>query len=117
MAASKVIHLFFFILSFSSKDNITENTLLFKFSPFCGVSFSVEKKFDKWIDELPEEINLSYAKLNVITSRVLSREIAEELQIAHESPQLIWFDKEGNVKWHGSHHSITEDELNSNLIS
>ena len=97
------------------KENLTEDTLLFKYSPFCGISFSVERKFDKWIDELPEDINLSCAKLNVITSRVLSRAIADELNITHESPQLIWIDKEGCVKWHASHHSITEDELNSNL--
>lgn len=97
------------------KNSIDRKTLIFKFSPMCGVSYSVERKFNKWLDEISENENLNFARLNVITSRALSREIADELNIQHESPQLIWLDEEGRVKWHASHYDITEDELNSNL--
>ena len=97
------------------KENKIGETLLFKYSPMCGVSFSVERKFDKWLDEISESENLNCAKVNVITSRALSREIAVELNVPHESPQVIWLNKEGAVKWHASHHNITEEELNSNL--
>ena len=97
------------------KENKTAETLLFKYSPMCGVSFSIERKFHMWLDKISESENLNCVELNVITSRSLSREIAEELNVPHESPQAIWLDKDGAVKWHARHHDITEEELNSNL--
>jgi bacillithiol system protein YtxJ len=99
------------------KENHSSETLIFKYSPMCGVSFNVERKFNNWLENLPEDKNLTCAKVNVITARALSREIAAELNITHESPQLIWLDEEGKVKWHASHYDINEDELNSNLKS
>jgi len=92
-----------------------KETLLFKYSPVCGISYGVERKFNKWLEELSDKNSLNYARLNVITSRSLSREIADELNVRHESPQLIWLTEDGKVKWHASHYSITENELNSNL--
>ena len=99
------------------KENLNSETLIFKYSPMCGVSFSVERKFNNWLENLPENKNLICARLNVITARALCQEIAEELGITHESPQLIWLDHKGKVKWHASHYDITEDELNTNLKS
>jgi monothiol bacilliredoxin len=99
------------------KENLNSEILIFKYSPMCGVSFSVERKFNNWLENLPGDEDLICARLNVITARALSREIAEELGITHESPQLIWLDHEGKVKWHASHYDITEDELNTNLKS
>ena len=50
-----------------------------------------------------------------IYSRSLSRRIAKDLKIAHESPQIIWLDKEMKVKFHASHYDINEEELNKHL--
>jgi len=85
--------------------------LLFKYSPACTISFVAEKLFDRWFAGLLEESNIVCAKIDVLASKPLSAHIADEFSIQHESPQLIWLNKEGKVKWHGSHHQITERAL------
>ncbi|NNG27928.1 MAG: DUF2847 family protein, partial [Ignavibacteriaceae bacterium] len=64
--------------------------ILFKFSPVCGVSFYAENIFKDWVDELNETVRLRLSKVNVISARKLSQQIAEELNVTHESPQVIW---------------------------
>lgn len=91
------------------------NVIIFKYSPACSISYYVEKSFDEWFENLPEETKLVAVKINVIESRGLSREIASEFNIRHESPQAIWLGGDGNVKWQASHSSINSGELNSLL--
>lgn len=91
------------------------NVVIFKYSPACSISYYVEKTFKKWFENLPEETKLVAVKVNVIESRNLSREIASEFNIRHESPQAIWLDSEGSVKWQASHSSIRSEDLNSLL--
>lgn len=90
--------------------------MLFKYSPNCTISFVGEKLFDRWFSGLSEDTNIICAKIDVLAARPLSRHIAGELDIKHESPQMIWLNKEGKVKWHGSHHRITERTLEENLM-
>ena len=89
--------------------------IIFKYSPICTVSFVMEKQFDKWFDQIQSDSKLIVAKVNVIKERPLSRQIADELKIRHQSPQAIWLQKDGRVKWHGSHHNIDVEELSDNL--
>jgi len=51
----------------------------------------------------------------VILSRTLSGTIEKDLNTIHQSPQIIWLDKDMKVKYHASHYDITEDELNKQL--
>jgi len=88
--------------------------IIFKYSPLCPASRYVEYEFKDWCKKVDEN-NISIVKINVITSRNLSNLIADELNIEHESPQLIWLDKQSNVKWAGSHYSIDEKELDLQL--
>ncbi len=89
--------------------------IVFKFSPICPVSFMAERKFDSWLKNLEENAEIDIVKVDVINSRSLSQAIANELNIRHESPQIIWFDKNGNVKWEASHYSITKGALEEQL--
>ncbi len=91
------------------------DTIIFKYSPICPISISVEGMFDEWLSNLSGEIKLNCIKINVLTSRQLSRKIAEDIKIKHESPQLIWLTSEGELKWTDSHYSITESKLNEML--
>jgi len=86
-------------------------TIVFKFSPTCSISFSAEKKIDSWYTDLKESVDLNIVKVNVINSRLLSQSLADEFNIIHQSPQVIWLDKNGNVKWDTSHHRITKGAL------
>jgi len=85
--------------------------VVFKYSPICSISSSVESEFDSWYNKLPEEAKVSCIKIDVIDARPLSRHIAGELDVMHQSPQLIWVSGEGKVKWHESHYSITASKL------
>lgn len=92
-----------------------EEIIVFKFSPFCGSSYTCERLVDEWFDRLEDDKDLVCVKIDVIASRPLSQYIAEEYNIRHESPQAIWLDLNGTVKWHDSHFSITEETLSGLL--
>lgn len=99
---------------FKSFNNGNEK-IIFKFSPICPVSFMAEKKFDNWLNNLEEDVKLDVVKVDVINSRSLSKVIADDFNIRHESPQIIWIDKKGKVKWDASHYSITKGALEEKL--
>ncbi|GBD87716.1 hypothetical protein BMS3Abin03_01650 [bacterium BMS3Abin03] len=84
--------------------------IIFKYSPFCPTSHYVEHEFDEWCRNINGN-KVKVAKINVISARSVSNNIARELNVAHESPQLIWLDENGNVKWHASHYKIDEKDL------
>jgi bacillithiol system protein YtxJ len=92
-----------------------EKLLLFKVSPICGVSFSAEKKVEQWFSKVPEEERIYLVKVDVVNAKELSRYIAEETGVKHQSPQMIAMDNELNVIDHTSHHRINEKFLNSIL--
>ena len=92
-----------------------ENTIiLFKYSPYCTISFVADKVIAKWLKKTSEKENLTLLKINVISARPLSNYIAGKYDVKHESPQLFWLER-NNIKWHGSHHRITENQLDELL--
>ena len=99
-----------FYASNNSKDKI-----IFKFSPICPISFMAEKKFDSWVKNLNNAKEIEVAKVDVINSRSLSQLIEKQTNIRHESPQVIWLDKKGKVKWDANHYSITKGALDEQL--
>jgi bacillithiol system protein YtxJ len=101
------------INSFNELSNFSNNyILLFKHSPRCIVSrialFRFESNYNK-------EINISkFVYIDVLKNRDLSREIAENYSIYHESPQIILF-KDKNVLFHASHSEISFSSLKNYL--
>lgn len=95
--------------------NKTNEKIIFKFSPICPVSFFVEKKFASWINNLEENVKIDIAKVDVVNSKSLSELIEEQTNVSHESPQVIWLDKNNNVKWNASHYSISKSKLEEQL--
>lgn len=95
------------------KTNNDNDIVVFKFSPICPISRRIENEFDSWFKKHKKKLNLY--KINVIAARNLSNHIADEFNISHESPQLIWLNKELKVKSHTSHYNIDETFLNDNL--
>jgi len=89
--------------------------IIYKHSPICGLSHSVDIILDDWCKVQNDNNHIKILKVNVIFSKSLSRRIAKDLKIVHESPQLIWLDKEMKVKFHASHYDINEEELNKYL--
>ncbi len=100
------------------QDGIPEQGLLmFKFSPRCPISKSIERKFDAWYEQLDEKSEPRCVKVDVVNDRELSRHIAEELHIGHESPQVIWLTSDRQMHWHASHWSISRRALNEQLAT
>ena len=88
--------------------------ILFKYSPICSVSFTAGRIFEEWLNNKADQ-NFIAAKINVIESREVSNNVESETGIRHESPQIIWINSNGEVKWNESHFGITESNLNKQL--
>jgi len=76
-----------------------EEVLVFKHSTRCGISRMALRTFENEIGDRP------YYYLDILSHRDISNKIAEEFEVKHESPQLIYF-KDGKVLKSQSHHKI-----------
>ncbi len=84
---------------------------LFKMSPICSVSFKAEVELEAWRAGLGDEGLFLFSRVDVIAARALSRFIAAELGVKHESPQVFRLDPRGHVLWHADHFAITRQNL------
>ena len=89
--------------------------IIYKHSPICGLSHLANVILDEWCKANSDNNQIKILKVDVVFSKSLSRRIAKDLKIVHESPQIIWLDKEMKVKSHASHYDINEEELNKHL--
>ena len=88
--------------------------VLFKHSTRCGISGMVLNRLQKdWNDTEMENIDFYY--LDLISYRNISNKIAEQLNVTHQSPQVIIL-KNGEVVYHDSHNGISYNTLKSHLI-
>ena len=85
--------------------------VLFKFSPRCPVSFAAEDEYRSWLAGLPEAPEFRIARIDVVAQRELTRSIATEVGVRHESPQALWFAADGKVRWHASHEGVNTEAL------
>lgn len=81
--------------------------VVFKHSPSCGVSWAAESQVKKFIAGNP---GIPVYTISVRQDRELSRRIAEETRIRHESPQVIVF-RRGVPVANASHQDVTVDFL------
>ncbi len=84
----------------------TQPVLVFKHSSACPVSAKAETQ----LQPLAEDSALPVYRLVVQESRALSDEIAEALDIRHETPQVIVLDNEAPV-FDASHFDVTADAV------
>lgn len=76
---------------------------IFKHSTRCGISHSVLNHLIESLEKAESPIQFYY--LDLIRYRNISNAISHRLDVAHQSPQLILL-KDGEVKYHASHHAI-----------
>lgn len=87
--------------------------LLLKHSTRCEVSANAIKEYESYLGETPRE-DIDYVLVKVIESRPVSNKIAEDLNVAHASPQMIWV-KNKYPEWNASHWAITSEHMNAVL--
>ena len=73
---------------------------IFKHSTRCSISFMAKKSIERLWD-----LDIDAYYLDLIAHRDISNAIAEQLDIQHQSPQMILV-KEGKVIYHAAHGKI-----------
>lgn len=76
---------------------------IFKHSVSCGISNMAKFQLENGWD-IPED-QLAFYYLDLLSYRSVSNEIAEQLKVVHQSPQLILLEN-GEAVFHTSHHGV-----------
>ncbi|WP_026690693.1 bacillithiol system redox-active protein YtxJ [Alteribacter aurantiacus] len=88
-----------------------EQFYFLKNSTTCPISTQAFDETEKFSEEA-QSVPVYY--LNVQEARPLSNEIANHVNVKHESPQIFLVEG-GEVKWHASHWNVTKDTLSKAL--
>lgn len=81
---------------------------IFKHSTSCFISKTVLRNFEKEIQSLDQDIEVYY--LDLLAYRSISNAIADNLNVGHQSPQLLVLEK-GKVINHASHQDISITQI------
>jgi len=84
--------------------------IYFKHSTQCPISARAKREVDNFLKSKPAEIE--FELIDVIANRARSNTIAQQLDIEHESPQVILTDDNNYVLWSASHRGVTEESIN-----
>lgn len=80
--------------------------VIFKHSTRCSISTMVKTRLEK--SEIPGHINFHF--LDLIAFRSLSNKIADELNVYHESPQILLLQN-GECIYDESHMAIRMEDI------
>lgn len=87
--------------------------VILKHSTTCPVSANALQEYEQYLKDQPNE-NLDYVMVKVIESRPVSNQIAEDLNVKHESPQIIYVKDKAKF-WTASHWSVTKAHISAVL--
>ncbi len=90
------------------EESSVRKVVLFKYSPTCSISLTVQEKWDAWAETAPEGLVL--AQCDVIGARPAARGITTWLDILHQSPQALVLEG-GKCLKQASHYTIDREWL------
>lgn len=93
------------LLTLLEKSN-TRPQLIFKHSTRCSISTVIKTRLEK--SSIPATIDFHY--LDLLTYRSLSDKIASDLQVYHESPQVLLI-RNGECIFDESHLAVYMDDI------
>ncbi|AZA57616.1 bacillithiol system redox-active protein YtxJ [Chryseobacterium shandongense] len=88
--------------------SFNQKIAIFKHSTSCFISKTVLKNFEKEIENSDRKPELYF--LDLLAHRSISNKIAADLNIRHESPQLLVIEN-GKVVNSASHQHISADQI------
>ena len=89
--------------------------LIFKHSPRCSVSKLVEDRIAKLKQDLKSEgLKADLHTVDVINASSLSQYISQQVEVRHESPQVLIL-KDAKVEWNNSHMMIKKEKIMNSL--
>jgi bacillithiol system protein YtxJ len=92
----------------------TEKPLvILKHSTTCPVSASALEEYEEYMQG-EDSAEIDYLMVKVIESRPVSNQIAEDIDLKHASPQIIYIKDKEKV-WNTSHWSITKKHIKAVL--
>ena len=94
------------------KASETKPQIIFKDSTTCGISAFAKERLVEGSDLMTATADFNY--LDLLTYRNISNQIAQELNVRHQSPQIIVL-KNREVVFDDSHHSIEPKKIQKHL--
>lgn len=82
-------------------------SVIFKHSTRCAISLMAKKRFELDGDKIPADVPVYY--LDLIKYRDLSKQVADDFQVYHESPQMLLI-KDGECILDLSHGHVSVEE-------
>jgi bacillithiol system protein YtxJ len=82
--------------------------IIFKDSTTCGISAYAKERLEQGSDLMTATADFNY--LDLLTYRSVSNYIAKQLNVTHQSPQIIVL-KDKKVIFKDSHHSIEPEKI------
>ena len=90
------------------ENSVEKPQIIFKDSVTCGISTYAKERLVSGNDLLIAKADFNY--LDLLSYRSVSNFIADELNVIHQSPQIIVL-KNKEVVYRVSHHSIQPEEI------
>lgn len=87
--------------------------VVLKHSTFCPISSNALEEYNQHLQNNPNS-DVDYFLVKVIESRLVSNQIAEDLDVKHASPQIIYI-KNKEKYWTASHWAITTEHMTTVL--
>ncbi|THF75329.1 bacillithiol system redox-active protein YtxJ [Cohnella fermenti] len=87
--------------------------VILKHSTTCPVSANALREYEEYLKGSPNP-DVDYTLVKVIESRPVSNRIAEDLNVKHESPQIIYV-KDKAKYWSTTHWSVTKAHITAVL--
>ncbi len=84
----------------------SQPVLIFKHSTTCSISATALDRFERGFAKAGEDKGVKFYYLDLLNHRDISREIAQEFDVQHESPQAILIKNEKPV-YAASHYEIS----------
>jgi len=81
--------------------------IIYKHSTRCPTSATAMRQVKEFMAKNPD---IPVYVVDVIRDRALSRQLADDLGVQHQSPQVVVL-KNGTLQAHGSHYEISVDRL------
>lgn len=88
-------------------DDGREPAVLYKHSPRCFVCRRAVGRVEEFARSRPD---VPVYLIHVLEQRDLSDRVARDLDVRHESPQVIVI-RNGRATWSASHHAVTEEAI------
>lgn len=93
--------------------SVEKDQVILKHSTTCPVSFNALDEYNDYLAESPRE-DIDYTLVTVRESRPVSNKIEEDLDLKHESPQIICI-KNKRSYWSATHWAVTKAHMKAVL--